>query len=161
MTAAPAAVLSRLAWLTLLWLLLSEAELRSPAVAALTVAAATFASVRLWATRRGAVRWAHVPALALYFFRASLMGGVDVARRAFSREMSLDVGLIRHQTALATEAGLVCFVWMVSLMPGTASVDLDGSRLTVHVIDRRAYGKAGLRGLERKVGAVFRARERS
>jgi multicomponent Na+:H+ antiporter subunit E len=158
MTAAPAVVAARLAWLALLWIILSGAEFRSPAVAALTVIAATIASVSLWTTRAGSVRWARVPALVLYFARASLVGGIDVARRAFSPTLPLDPGLIRHSTTLGTEDGLVCFVWMVSLMPGTASVGLDGNRLTVHVIDRRMYGEDALRQLERRIAAVFGAR---
>jgi multicomponent Na+:H+ antiporter subunit E len=148
-------VLRRLAWLALLWIILSGADLRSPALAALTVAAATFASVHLRASRTGTVQWRHVPALLLYFFQASVLGGVDVARRAFSPAMPLDTGLVRYRSSLATEPGLVCLTWMVSLMPGTASVDLDGHRLTVHVVDRRSYGEADLRRLERRIAAVF------
>ncbi|MFO7876465.1 MAG: Na+/H+ antiporter subunit E [Desulfovermiculus sp.] len=72
-----------------------------------------------------------------FFLVSSLQGGLDVARRAFSPAMPLQPGLIIYNLRIVHPVAKVVFIWVVSLLPGTASVHLDGQRLHIHVLDVR------------------------
>lgn len=151
---------SRLALFALLWVILSAANWKSPAFALLTIVAASGTSLFLWPATKRDIRWSRIPALAVYFVRGSFVGGLDVARRAFSPGMPLQPEFISYETTLANEAGQVLFTWMIGLMPGTVCVDWENDRhLTVHVIDRSMYNRNDLRELESRIGAVLGAEE--
>ena len=69
--------------------------------------------------------------------------------------MPLQPDFIAYETTLRSEAGRVLFTWMIGLMPGSASVNLEqDTRITIHVIDRMAYDTEGIRELESRIGAV-------
>lgn len=153
-------IMSRLVFFSLLWLVLSSASWATPFFAILSVVAAVTASLYLWPATKRRIRWLQVPALAVYFLRESFRGGLDVARRAFSPSMPLQPEFIAFETTLDSEAARVLFTWMIGLMPGTASINLeDDRRLTVHVIDRSMYNRSDLRELESRIGAVLAAEE--
>jgi multicomponent Na+:H+ antiporter subunit E len=149
-------VIARLALFALLWILLSAAYATSPLFIFLAVVTATVTSLLLWPTAPPAIRWLRLPVLALYFLRKSISGGVDVARRAFSPSMPLQPDFITYEATLGSEAARVLFTWMIGLMPGSASVNLEqDTRITIHVIDRTAYDKEGIRELESRIAAVL------
>ena len=59
-------------------------------------------------------------------------------------------------TLYAYQTGQVLFIWMIGLMPGTASVDWkERGVVVVHVIDRGRNDLGSLRQLELKIGAVL------
>jgi multicomponent Na+:H+ antiporter subunit E len=145
----------RAAWFALLWAVLTGADFRNPLLALSSVGAAIAASLWLWPPGGPPVRWRHLPTLVAYFLWRALVGGVDVARRALSPAMPLEGHLVEYDSRLGDERARVLFAWMIGLMPGTACVGLEGSALTVHVIDRRAYDADDLRALEIRLAAVF------
>lgn len=49
----------------------------------------------------------------------------------------------------------VLFLWVVSLLPGTAAVDLQGDKARIHVLDQRLADSGTLRELERRIAAMF------
>jgi multicomponent Na+:H+ antiporter subunit E len=143
------AVLLRFLLFLLLWVVLSGGVWRDPEVAAIGIAAATVASLVLWPRHALTLRWRGLPGLLAHFFGASIQGGIDVAFRALAPSMPLRPELIRVECRLTPGAGLVLFVWMISLMPGTASVGLDDDGvITVHLVDSQTYGEDTLRRLE-------------
>lgn len=149
-------IFGRLAFFALLWIFLSAAYWTSTTFVFLAVVSATVTSLLLWRGAEGTIRWIRIPALAVYFLRQSFSGGVDVARRAFSPTMPLDPAFIAYETKLGSEAGRVLFTWMIGLMPGSASVNLEqDNRLTIHVIDRTMYNTEGVRELESRIAAVL------
>lgn len=149
-------VLSRLAIFTLLWLPLAGTRVESPVIGALAILAASVSSLLLWPQSGLYLRWRNLPPLVCHFFVHSLLGGIDVARRAFSRSMPLEPAFLHYQTSIRSEAGRVLFIWVIGMMPGTASVDLQHTdRITVHVIDIREYNESNLRRIEQKIAAVF------
>lgn len=139
----------------LLWALLSGNSWDDWPLILGCVAAAMAVSFALWPV--GAWKWRMVPLLRFipYFLKESVTGGVDVARRVFSRRMKLDPALVEFALDLEREEARVFFVWMVSLLPGTASARLEGARLRVHVLDQGLPVEMKLRQLEGYVGALF------
>lgn len=91
-----------------------------------------------------------------FFLTASLQGGLDVARRAFSPAMPLQPGLMTHSLDFAHPVARVVFVWVVSLLPGTASVHLEEQRLHIHVLDLDLDHQQRLHELEQVVRGLFR-----
>jgi multicomponent Na+:H+ antiporter subunit E len=153
--------LVRAVWFALLWVVLTDAADRQPVMAASSIAVATTASLWLWPRGPHHLRWPSVPVLVAYFLWHALRGGIDVALRALSPVLPTRATVIHYETLLPTDTARVVMAWMVGLMPGTACVGLDGTTLSVHVIDGRAYGSADLRRLERRIGDVFGQREES
>jgi multicomponent Na+:H+ antiporter subunit E len=142
--------------LAALWWALTGGNASAWLVGVPVVAAATAASHRLWPAGTG--WWSPIALLRFvaHFLRESVRGGWDVARRALSPSLPLDPGMVEVRCRLAPGPAEVFLVDVVSLLPGTLSVDLDGSALTLHVLDRAAPVEAEVRELERLVAAMFR-----
>ncbi len=91
-----------------------------------------------------------------FFMRLSLLGGLDVASRAFRPSMPLKTGFINYDLGLTHPTARVIFVWVVSLLPGTASVRLAEQNLRVHVLDQDLPHSRNLKNLEQNVADLFR-----
>jgi multicomponent Na+:H+ antiporter subunit E len=142
-----ALLFSALAWV------LAEGEVHAPIVIVCGALTAAAASLALQPARMRPMR--AVPALRLgaYFFYESVVGAIDVARRAFAPALPLKPGLLRFELG-TTGFPAVLFTWLVSLMPGTAAAKLRGSVLTVHALDVTMQVESKLRQLERHVRAA-------
>lgn len=94
-----------------------------------------------------------------FFVRRSLVGGVDVARRALAPDPGLAPSVVTYRMRLPADSpARVVFVNVLSLLPGTLAAGLEGDAVTVHVLSGRA--DEGLRALETAVARMFRpARE--
>ena len=91
----------------------------------------------------------------LYFLAQSLRGGLDVAWRALHPALPIEPRLCEYPLRLEPGLPRTAFVSIVSLLPGTLSVVVDGThdRLTVHTLIPAAAG--GLSELERRVARLF------
>lgn len=139
-----------------LWIGLTHAAPKTPAIGIITIVSAALASLLLWPPSGTRLRWRRLPRLAIYFLVHSIQGGLDVARRVFSPHLPVRPGFLIHETQLRHETARLLFLWMIGMMPGTASVDLDRSRrITVHVIDTERYDPTDLDALERHIAAVW------
>ncbi|RVU48400.1 cation transporter [Lujinxingia sediminis] len=94
----------------------------------------------------------------LYFVRASFKGGLDVAWRAISPRMRLRPGFLEYPLRLDGErAPAVFFANIISLLPGTLSVELGARSVMVHAIDLEAPVEAQLQELEERIAVMFGA----
>lgn len=91
----------------------------------------------------------------IYFVQQSLLGGIDVAWRAFHPRCPLSPGLIQYDIRLANGFAVVVFINVISLLPGTLSVDLQGQRVTVHALDLGNDIRKSLSLLELRVAELF------
>lgn len=139
----------------LLWWILSRETGAALAFGALAVAAALLASRRLGARAPAALRWRRLPRFAALFVWQSVRGGVDIALRAFSPDMRLRPGLVVVRLSLADEGLRAAVALVVSLLPGTIAVRLEGERLTLHALDLRLPVEAEVRRFEGEIGALF------
>ncbi len=91
---------------------------------------------------------------AVFFVWQSLLGGLDVAIRALKPNSRVQPVVIHHRFKGAHEGTRVFFLLVVSLLPGTAAVDLEGDTATVHVLDESLAGSEALEELERRIIAL-------
>lgn len=145
------AVLLGLAWLALAgfddWL-----------VGALLVTVA--AAFGAWLAPGEVHRWRPLRLLgfAAWFVWTSWRGGVDVARRAMAPSLPVAPQLHRHRLVLPPGLPRTMFIAVLSLLPGTLSVDLDinddrGDVLVVHVLAAEALASVFV--VEQWIGWLF------
>ena len=148
-----AAFIKRVLLFALIWWLLTEGQSNSWGMGVWLVLIVTSLSVSLapplgWSLF-GVLRF--IP----FFAHYSLIGGVDVARRAFSRRMALQPGVIEYPLTLTLPQSRLFMVGIISLLPGTLSADVQDDKLWVHVLDQRNDILGELQLLERRVSGLF------
>jgi multicomponent Na+:H+ antiporter subunit E len=126
-----------------------------------TVVLATAASLALLPPSGRRVRPGGIARFAWFFARESLVGGIDVALRAFSRrpgERTRDA-YMTHVTRLAPGVERSFLVGTVGLLPGTVAVDVDEARIRIHVLDRDLAQPERIEALDRRIAAITRPSE--
>ena len=145
-----AATARRLVMQSVIWLILAGGE--ALLLGAVVVPAACWLSFRLLPAT-GRLRPGQLVATALGFAWQSLLGGVDVARRALDPRLPLDPGWIDVEVDLP-DGGKVALGGELSLMPGTLVAGSDGRRLLVHVLDRGQDVARTVRVEEARLGRI-------
>ncbi len=141
----------RLVILSLIWLILAGGE--ALPLAAVVVPSACWLSFRLLPAT-GRWRLVQLVATVLGFAWQSLLGGLDVARRAFDPRLPLNPSWIDVEVDLP-DGGKVALGGELSLMPGTLVAGSDGRRLLVHVLDRGQDVARAVRVEEARLGRVI------
>jgi multicomponent Na+:H+ antiporter subunit E len=90
-----------------------------------------------------------------FFLRESLLGGLDVARRALRPKVDVAPCFVVYPLGLPPGQPRTLMVCLVSLLPGTLSADLDTGRglLLVHALAPEAV--ATVPALELRVARLF------
>ena len=90
-----------------------------------------------------------------FFLLRSLLGGADVAWRAFHPGLPIAPDLIEYPMRLPAGLPRVFMANTVSLLPGTLSAALDRNVLKVHVLDSRKSVLTELEAVEQSVARMF------
>jgi len=146
-------LLSRGVLFSLIWWILTDGAIASWLIGVPAVLLAVAASVALVPPVR--VAWSELLRFLSFFVRHSLLGGVDVARRAFQPDMPIDPDLIAYPLRLPQGLPQVIMANIVSLLPGTLCATLDRNVLKVHVLDRQTGFLAELEAVERRVARML------
>ncbi len=147
---------TRLFFFALLWWVLSEGRIKEPAFPVIVVVTLALAANYFWP--ENFVRWrlSSLVTFIPYFMLESLRGGLDVSLRALRPSLPLMPGFVTYNLKLNTEAARVFFTWIVSLLPGTASVKLEGEALLIHLLDTSAPIMPRLEELESRVAKLMK-----
>lgn len=148
--------LNRLLLCALVWWVLTDGELSWDAL--LVGVPAVVAAAGISAAMMPPLHWSWVGALkfAWFFARESLLGGVDVARRAFHPRMPLDPGVVRYEVGLAPDLARVAVSNTSSLLPGSLVVDIEGSNFHVHTLDVGRDAARSVELTEKRVAELLR-----
>ncbi|HPA51818.1 MAG TPA: Na+/H+ antiporter subunit E [Thermoanaerobaculia bacterium] len=98
--------------------------------------------------------------LLLYFLKELLLSNAAVARILLSPASSLSPGIVAVPLDLKSDAGITVLANLVTLTPGTLSLDVSPDRTTLyvhalHVDDPDAFRREVKEGFERRVKEVF------
>lgn len=72
-------------------------------------------------------------ALGLIFLRELTLSSVAVARAAFARRVSVSPAIIAVPIGLKTDFGIATLANLISLTPGTTSLDVSADKKTIYV----------------------------
>lgn len=153
--AAVRAVLWRGALFALLWWALTDGRPGSWGVGGVGVALATAASLTLlppvetYVSRIGLLRFL------VFFAIQSLRGGAQVAWFALRPRLALKPGFHEVTLRLPEGIGRVLLANTLSLLPGSLSVELDGDRLCLHVLDETSPTDAEVRVAETRLAEML------
>lgn len=142
------AVLWRGALFALLWWALTDSAVGSWGVGAVSVALTTAASLTLLPPVETYVSRIGLARFLVFFFLQSLRGGMQVAAFALHPRLGLKPGFQEVRLRLPEGIGRVLLANTLSLLPGTLSVELDGDRLCLHVLDETAPTEDEVRVVE-------------
>jgi multicomponent Na+:H+ antiporter subunit E len=150
------AVGTRAAAVGFAWWVLSEGRGDSWGVGVVAVAIAVAASLRLappQSTARG--RTGAALAFVGFFLAQSLRAGVQVARLALSPRARITPQRIDIALELPPGPPRYLLAGTLSLLPGTLSVELDGSQLVVHALTNPGQARSEVRTLEARIAPLF------
>lgn len=137
------------------WLLLTKGAFSSliigvPAIILALIVNCTLPSLNTFKLSLPAI----IPFL-IFFTKQSLLGGLDVASRAFRKNMRISTTFIYYPFKMTNQIARLFFANTVSLLPGTLSADLDEDKALIHLLDEKLNNMENLRMLEVKVAALF------
>ena len=100
------------------------------------------------------IHWAELLGFVLFFLRFSLLGGIDVARRAFQPKIPIDPDFVEYHMQLPAGLLQVLMANTVSLLPGTLIAGLEESVIKVHVLDKNKDVSTELEMIEERIARI-------
>lgn len=110
---------------------------------------------RLRLTRARGVSIAAALAYGPWLFVRILKSGLHVSRLILQPSLPISPRLVRHRTALRSDAALVTIGNSITLTPGTITVEAKPGELLVHAIDEPSSQDLVGGVLENRLGRVF------
>lgn len=138
-----------------LWLVLTANDAAAWLPGALAAFAAALLATRLMPPAPETVRMGPALGLLAHFVRGSLVGGIDVARRAFDPRLPVHPGWVRYPLRLARGPRRKLLGDILSLMPGSLAAGEQGHDLLVHCLDTRQPVPRDIAVLEDRLEAVL------
>src|SRR5271169_5682190 len=119
-----------------LWMaLLPSLKVGDLAFGVCATAAATWASLQLLPPDAGRLRFGILLSLGPHFFWASVLAGIDVARRALAPSLPLRPGFVNCPLGFAPGFARNTFSTITSLMPGSVPAGDSDGVLVYHCLD--------------------------
>ena len=138
-----------------LWALLSGGGADSWAFGAPAVLAASALAYATTPASRWRVSAGGLLRFSAFFAVQSVLGALDVARRALAWRMPLAPGFARYRDRLPNGAPRILFANTITLLPGTLSAELHADHVVVHMLDARMDMQSELDRLETRVIDLF------
>lgn len=148
-------IVTRSVLFTLVWWILADGVVSSWWIGVPAVLLAVISSVALLPPVP--LVWYELLRFVPIFLMRSLLGGADVAWRAFHPGVPIAPELITYPLRLPPGLSRVFMANTVSLLPGTLSAELGENCLTVHVLDGRQDYLSELESVEQNVARMFGA----
>lgn len=133
------AAIGRGALLLVFWLALTLGNVADLPVGIAASSIATWVSLRLMPAQETRISPQAAAALAVRFFKQSVVAGIDVAVRALHPRLPLKTGFVTFRSRLANGVTLNAFSTMASLLPGTLPASMDRrDAILIHCLDEDA-----------------------
>ncbi len=149
------ALLFRLILFSIIWWGLSEGRIPYLLPPALFVIMAAGVSMFSVPPGKWTIRLQAVPVFIVFFLVQTFLAGLEVAFRAFHPRLPLETGLISYTPGLSRQSAKIFLVWIISLLPGTASISFEENRVLIHVLDTEQVHQEKLLAIEKRVASLF------
>jgi multicomponent Na+:H+ antiporter subunit E len=149
------AAIFRIILFAIIWWILTAGKSDSWVVGVPTVIISVFVSMALTNQSRNSWRILSIMQFITFFAKASVRGGFDVARRVFHPRLPLNPDLVDYQLTLKNQSARILMANIISLLPGTLSVELQDKQIKVHVLDKNQDVNSELQAVESAVGALL------
>lgn len=140
---------------TLLWGFLTDNAASSWWFGVPAIVFATGLSV--WLIPPVTLSWLEVARFVPFYLLHSLIGGLDVAWRAFHPRLPIQPELVSYPLRLPEGLPQVLMVNTISLLPGTLIAELTGEEVKIHLLDSSKHFIAEIEAVESRVARMFRA----
>ena len=151
----PVSIQNRSAIFALLWIVLTGAAAEALPYGAVTVLASTLLSLRLYpADFPGVVAW-RVARFLPRFLMQSVLGGLDVARRAVDPRLPVVPGWVELNLANRHAEANVLVGGVMSIMPGTLAAGPGDGTMAVHVLHMPSFAPTDFHADEKRVLGLF------
>jgi multicomponent Na+:H+ antiporter subunit E len=137
------------------WWVLSEGEATSWGIGACAVALATAASLALVPGALPRLKILPLLRFIPFFIARSVLGGIDIARRAFEPVPTLAPAFVSYSVAGMALGERVVFAMICGLIPGTLSARLDGETVRFHVLDKTMPIMKEFANVEARLAPIF------
>src|SRR5262249_41759519 len=118
-----------------LWVVLAGVDPADLPAAAVAVAAATWTRLRLLPPGAARLSPSALAQLPLRFLWASVVAGLDVARRALDPRLPLQPGFVLYPVRFPPGSARNAFTALTSLLPGTVPAGDHNARIIYHCLD--------------------------
>ncbi len=145
----------RFALFGLVWLILSRGDSYGLTFGVAAAAGATWLSLFLLPAGSLQVSFLGLLRLLPGFLRSSLLGGIDVARRALHPRLPIKPGWIAYRTKLPPGLPRVSFGSETTLLPGSLVAGGRDDVLYVHVLDTDMGIETNLQAEEERIASVI------
>jgi multicomponent Na+:H+ antiporter subunit E len=90
-----------------------------------------------------------------FFLINSIRGGWQTAKMAIRPGLSAKPSIVQYWVRLPSGFPRLCFIHLISLLPGTLSVNREGDLLLMHVLDSDGFDMTEIAICEQKVANLF------
>jgi multicomponent Na+:H+ antiporter subunit E len=139
----------------LLWWMLTEGRSDGWAVGLVFIVLALAVSLHVSPPMQYRLSTVGLLAYVGFFVVQSVRGGLQVAGLALRPRLALAPALMEVPLRLPPGPAVVLLVGILSLLPGTLSVRLDGATLSLHVLDGRLPIEHEVRLAEDRIARLF------
>lgn len=146
--------LFRVSIFSLLWILLVDGAMNSWVIGLPMVFLSTVVSIKL--LPETPLSFIAILKFIPFFLWHSLLGGFDVAKRVFYPKVPISPTIFYYRWRLPLGLSRVFMANVVSLLPGTLSVELDKEYLQIHVLDDNIDFTSVLMLVEKRVAEIFK-----
>lgn len=145
----------RLILLAACWLILTDGDPDGWLFGLAVILPVAYAWHRFFPPTGFRIRALQIPLFAGWFAGQSLLAGLDVARRLVLPALPVQPGVMHIVVGLPEGSPRWLLANILSLLPGTLSVTLQGAGLELHCLDTRDDNLSGVRRAEARVAALF------
>ena len=100
-------------------------------------------------------RWSGLLTYAPWLIVRILQSGMHLSFLILNPRLPIDPKLIRYQTKLKHEAGVVLLGNSITLTPGTITADVNSAELVVHAMDDASAGDLTSLRMEGRIATAF------
>jgi multicomponent Na+:H+ antiporter subunit E len=101
------------------------------------------------------IRWSGMLIYLPWLLLRILQSGIHLSLLVLNPRLPINPKVIRYQTGLRHEVGIVLLGNSITLTPGTITADVDSTELVVHTVDDASAEDLTSLKIERKIAAAF------